>query len=132
MSGHEKGKPAARQGRKATGLKRETAGLPNGTSISISLPIDTREMKDRAPRMAWRRDCARAAVTKLGRCGPRSSASSSVLGERSIVGRLHLVREKYAIRTGGSGSSPESFSPRSIMPVGDYRGGDDGEYWTKH
>jgi hypothetical protein len=27
---HEKGKPAARRGRKATGLQREVAGLPKG------------------------------------------------------------------------------------------------------
>jgi hypothetical protein len=27
---HEKGKPAARRGRKATGLRREVAGLPKG------------------------------------------------------------------------------------------------------
>src|SRR5215204_6382642 len=116
MSGHEKGKPAARQGRKATGLERETAGLPNGTSISISLQFDTREMKDGAPRMTRRRVCTRALVTKHARCGPRSSTSSSALGERSIIGRLHPICEKYAIRLGKIRVKPrESFSPRFIM-----------------
>src|SRR5215204_1739967 len=97
MSGHEKGKPAARQGRKATGLERETAGLPNGTSISISLQFDTREMKDGAPRMTRRRVCARALVTKHARCGPRSSTSAFDLSERNIIERLHLIREDPAV-----------------------------------
>jgi hypothetical protein len=33
---HEKGKPAARWGRKATGLRREVAGLPKGGMVCTS------------------------------------------------------------------------------------------------
>jgi hypothetical protein len=33
---HEKGKPAARRGRKATGLRREVAGLPKGGLVWTS------------------------------------------------------------------------------------------------